>query len=83
MWLLPSSACARAAVNQEMAQGVKTGHLAVKVDEDGRFSPPCRPLCSRLRKGAWRPAPLPLNWNCHSALERILVLRHSPASGVS
>ena len=60
-WLLPSSACARAAVNREMAQGAKTGRLAVKVDEDGRSSPPCRPLCSRLRKGARRPAPLPLN----------------------
>ena len=59
-WLLPSSACARAAVNQEMAQGVKTGRLAVNVDEDGRSSPSCRPLCSRLRKGAPRPASLPL-----------------------
>ena len=61
MWLLPSSACARAAVNQGMTQGVKTGRRGVKVDEDGRSSPPCRSLCSRLRKGAPRPAPLPLN----------------------
>ena len=60
MWLLPSSACARAAVNQETAQGVKIGHRTVKVNKGGRTSPPCRSLRSRLRKGALRPAPLPL-----------------------
>ena len=39
----------------------KTGCHTVKVNKDGRSSPPCRSLCSRLRKGAPRPAPLPLN----------------------
>ena len=61
-WLLPSSACARAAVNRETAQGVKTGRRTVKVDEGGRSSPPCRSLRSRLREGALRPASLPLRY---------------------
>ena len=61
VWLLPSSACARAAVNQETVQGVKTGRRTVEVDEDGRSSPPCRSPRSRLREGTLRPAPLPLN----------------------
>ena len=60
LWLLPSSACARAAVNQKTAQEVKTGCHTVKVNEDGRSSRPYRSLGSRLEEGAPRPAPLPL-----------------------
>ena len=59
-WLLPSSACARAAVNQKTAQEEKTGCHTVKVNEDGCSFPPYRSLGSRLREGARRPAPLPL-----------------------
>ena len=60
LWLLPSSACARAAVNQETAQEGKTGCHTVKVNENRCSFSPCRSLGSHLREVAPRPAPLPL-----------------------
>ena len=58
---LPTPTCAGTAVNRETAHEGKTGCHTVKVNGDERSSPPCRSLRSRLRKGAPRPAPLPLN----------------------